>query len=167
MCLPKVGRFPTQESPLTVAFRSIGATLAIAVISVSRPVLAQSGSSSFTHTLSVMVQPRVKIVVRNVAAQPAASVAGSATAEGLALSVSATRPWMLLIGSPSGNSTRSRQTLSGQRDVASSSQTGPLTMTSESNVGSAVEASISTGGVAATKAGTQNDGAVMLTIVAP
>src|SRR6202162_6636177 len=91
---PKVGRFPTQESPLTVAFRSILATLAIAVIGV-RPVLAQPGSSSLTHTVSVTVQPRVQVVVRNVAAQPAASVAGSTTVEGLALSVSATRPWTL------------------------------------------------------------------------
>jgi hypothetical protein len=167
VCLPKVGRFPTQESPLTVAFRSVVATLAIAVIGVSRPVLAQSGSSSLTHTLSVTVQPRVKVVVRNVAAQPAASVAGSATAEGLTLSVNATRPWMLLIGSPTGNGARSRQTLSGQRDVASSTQAGPFTMTSESKGGSLVEASISTGGVAASKPGSENDGAVMLTIVAP
>jgi hypothetical protein len=87
---------------LTVAFRSIVATLAIAVIGV-RPVLAQPVSSSLTFTVSLTVQPRVKVVVRNVAAQPAAPVAGSTTAEGLALSVSASRSWMLLIGFPAGN----------------------------------------------------------------
>jgi hypothetical protein len=168
VCPPKVGRFPTQESPLTVAFRSIVMTLAIALFVVPRPMHAQSGSNSLTHTVSVTVQPRVKVVVRNVAAQPATSVTGSATADGLALSVSATRPWTLLISSPSGNGARSRQTLSGQRDVASSTQAGPFTMTSESNVGSVVEASISTGGAetAASKLGSQNDG-VMLTMVAP
>jgi hypothetical protein len=146
VCAPKAGRFPTQESPLTVAFRSIVATLAIAVICV-RPVLAQPGSSSLTHTVSVTVQPRVKVVIGNVAGQPAGSVAGSMIAQGLALRVSATRPWMLLIGSPAGNGPRPRQILSGQRDVASSTQAGPFTMTSKSNVGSVLDASISTGGV--------------------
>jgi hypothetical protein len=167
VCPPKVGRFPTQESPLPVAFRSIVMTLAIAMFVESRPVFAQSGSTSLTHTVSVTVQPRVKVVVRNVATQPGAPVTGSTTLEGLALSISATRPWTLLIGTPSGNGARSRQTLSGQRDVASSTQAGPFTMTSESNVGSVVEASISTGGAAASKPGSQNDGAVMLTMVAP
>jgi len=145
VCPPKVGRFPTQESPLTVAFRTIVMTLAIAMFVVSRPMFAQSGSTSLTHTVSVTVQPRVKVVVRNVATQPGAPVAGSATLAGLAVSVSATRPWTLLIGSPSGNDARSSQTLSG----------------------SVVEASISTGGAAPSKPGSQDDGAVMLTIVAP
>ena len=36
MCPQKVGRFHTQESPLTVAFRSIVMTLAIAMFVVSR-----------------------------------------------------------------------------------------------------------------------------------
>ena len=171
MCPLKAGRFPTQESPLTVAFRSIVTTLAIAAMGITRPMLAQPGSSSLTHTVSVTVQPRVKVVVRSVASQPAAAVSGSPTASGAAapaLSVSATRPWMLLIGSPTGNGA-SRQILSGQRDVASSTLTGPFTVTSESNVGSVVEASISTGGAgtAASKPGSQDDGAVMLTIVAP
>lgn len=130
---------------MTVAFRRIVMTLAVAMFVVSRPMFAQSGSTSLMHTVSVTVQPRVKVVVRNVVAQSAASVAGSATPEGLALSVSATRPWMLLIGSPSGNGARSRQTLSGQGDVASSTQARPFTMAS----------------------GSQNDGAVVLTIVAP
>ena len=69
MCPPKVGRFPTQESPLTIAFRTIVMTLAIATFVVSRPMFAQSGSTSLTHTVSVTVQPRVKVVVRNVATQ--------------------------------------------------------------------------------------------------
>jgi len=169
VCPPKAGRFPTQESQLTVAFRSIVMTLAIAMFVVSLPMFAQAGSTSLTHTVSVTVQPRVKVVVRNVAAQTAALVAGSTTVAGLALTVSATRPWTLLIGSPSGNDARSRQTLSGQRDVASSTEARAFAMTSESNVGSVVEASISTGGAetAASKSGSQNGGAVMLTIVAP
>jgi len=147
-------------------------TLAIAMLVVSRPLFAQSGSTSLTHTVSVTVQPRVKVVVRNVATQPAAPVAGSASAsgaEGLALSVSATRPWLLLIGAPAGNGAQSRQILVGQRDTTSSIQTGAFTVASESNVGSVVEASISTGGadIAASKREIQNDGTVMLTILAP
>jgi len=172
VCALKLGRFPTQESPLTVAFRSIVTTLVISVIGVSRPVLAQAGSSSLTHTVSVTVQPRVKVVVRNVAPRPVTSVSGSATttgAEGLALSVSATRPWMLLIGAPGENGAHSRQILVGRRDTTSSAQAGAFTVASESNIGSGVEAifSITGADTAASKRGSQNDGALALTIVAP
>ena len=172
MCPPKVGRFPTQESPLTVAFRSIVVTLAIVMFVVSRPMFAQSGSTSLTHTVSVTVQPRVKVVVRNVATQPAAPVAGSASASGaggLALSVTATRPWMLLIGAAAENGAHSRQILVGQRDTASSAQAGALTVASGSGIGSVVDASISIAGAdtPAGKRGSENDGALALTIVAP
>ena len=154
-----------------VAFRSIVMTLAIAMF-VVRPMFAQSGSTSLTHTVSVTVQPRVKVVVRNVATQPAAPVAGSASAsgaEGLALGVTATRPWMLLIGAPAENGAHSRQLLVGQRNTASSVQAGALTVASESGIGSVVDASISITGAdtAASKRGSQNDGALALTIVAP
>ena len=157
---------------MTVAFRSIVATLAIATFVVSSPVLAQSGSTSLTHTVSVTVQPRVKVVVRNVATQPAAPVAGSASAfgaEGLALSVTATRPWILLIGGPAEKGAHSRQILVGQRNAASSVQVGAFTVASESGIGAAVDASISIAGAdtAASKRGSQNDGALALTIVAP
>ncbi len=172
MCPPKVGRFPTQESPLTVAFRSIVMTLAIAMFVVSRPMFAQSGSTSLMHMVSVTVQPRVKVVVRNVATQPGAPVAGSANASGaggLALSVTATRPWILLIGAAAENGAHSRQTSVGQRDTASSVRAGAFTIASESGIGSVVDASISIAGVdtAASKRGSQNEGALALTIVAP
>ena len=157
---------------MTVAFRSIVMTLAIAMFVVSRPMYAQSGSTSLTHTVSVTVQPRVKVVVRNVATQPAAPVAGSASAsgaEGLALSVTATRPWILLIGAPAEKGAHSRQILVDQRNAASSVQAGAFTVASESGIGSVVDASISITGAdtAASKRGSQNDGALALTIVAP
>jgi hypothetical protein len=172
VCPPKVGRFPTQESPLTVAFRSIVMTLAIAMFVVSRPVLAQPASSSLTHTVSLTVQPRVKVVVRNVATQPGAPVAGSvsaSSAEGLALSVTATRPWMLLVGTAAENGAHSRQILVGQRNTASSAQAGAFKVASESGISSVVDASISINGAdtAASNRGSQNDGAFALTIVAP
>jgi hypothetical protein len=157
---------------LTVAFRSIVMTLAIVMFVVSRPMFAQSGSTSLTHTVSVTVQPRVKVVVRNVATQPAAPIAGSASAsgaQGLSLSVSATRTWLLLIGAAAENGAHSRQILVGQRDTASSVQSRAFTVASESGHGSLVDASISITGAdtAASERGSQNDGALALTMVAP
>lgn len=65
----------------------------------SRPAAAQrEGSSSLTHTVSVTVPPRVKIQVASLAPALTATVrAGDVqgSTQGLALSVSATRGWIL------------------------------------------------------------------------
>lgn len=84
-------------------FRSILTTLALGTAIISRPAIAQHGSStSLTHVVTVTVPPRVKIQVARVAASVATTVGVSANkgaVEGLALSVSATRDWVLSIGS--------------------------------------------------------------------
>jgi hypothetical protein len=70
---------------------------------LSRAAVAQRGSSSsLTHTVMVTVPPRLKVQVAAVApsaapAIPAPSV--NASTQGLSLSVSATRPWVLSVGS--------------------------------------------------------------------
>lgn len=74
--------------------------LASAVI--SRPAIAQQGASvSLTHTVTVTVPPRVKVQVSNARSAPAATrVSGQPSANGLALSISATQAWTLSIGAP-------------------------------------------------------------------
>jgi hypothetical protein len=72
---------------------------------ISRVAVAQRGaSSSLTHTVSVTVPPRVKVQVAAFAPTPTSPLrVGSVTPStgGLALSVSATRAWVLSIGSGS------------------------------------------------------------------
>ncbi|HZE08422.1 MAG TPA: hypothetical protein VE110_06655 [Gemmatimonadaceae bacterium] len=79
-------------------------TVAIGIVMISASALAQSGaSSSLTHTVSVTVPPRVKVQVATLAAIAPAVSAGNvvASGQGLALSVRATRPWVLSIGTSS------------------------------------------------------------------
>jgi hypothetical protein len=80
-------------------------TVAIGIVMISASALAQSGaSSSLTHTVSVTVPSRVKVQVATLAAAIAPAVSASnviATGQGLALSVRATRPWVLSIGTSS------------------------------------------------------------------
>jgi len=70
---------------------------------VSRAAVAQHGSSSsLTHTVSVTVPPRVKVQVASLS--PTSASASSAASvnpstQGLSLNVSATRTWVLSIGS--------------------------------------------------------------------
>ncbi|HXL85642.1 MAG TPA: hypothetical protein VN927_00430 [Gemmatimonadaceae bacterium] len=72
---------------------------------ISRVAVAQRGaSSSLTHTVSVTVPPRVKVQVAAFAPTPTSALrVGSVmpSTAGLALSVSATRAWVLSIGSGS------------------------------------------------------------------
>ena len=79
--------------------------LAIALGSalVSRGAVAQAGSSSsLTHTVFVTVPPRVKVQV-SAFSSPSASIVNAASVgastQGLSLSVSATQPWVMSIGS--------------------------------------------------------------------
>jgi hypothetical protein len=67
---------------------------------ISRSGVAQHGASvSLTHTVTVTVPPRVRVQVGNAQATPRAmSVSGLPSANGLSLSISATQPWSLSIG---------------------------------------------------------------------
>lgn len=74
--------------------------LALGSAIVSRPAVAQQGSSvSLTHTVTVTVPPRVKVQV-----QSAPQISSTQSTDGLALSVNATQPWTLSIGSAARSS---------------------------------------------------------------
>ena len=68
---------------------------------ISRAAVAQLGSSSsLTHTVSVTVPPRVKVQVASFSPTSASSAASvSPSTQGLSLTVSGTRAWVLSIGS--------------------------------------------------------------------
>jgi hypothetical protein len=86
-----------------VGFRGILAGLVISSAVVALPVSAQAPASvSLVHMVSVTVPPRVKVQVAKLAvATPAAVRISSSptTSEGLSLTVSANRAWVLAIGS--------------------------------------------------------------------
>lgn len=76
---------------------------------ISRAAVAQHGSSSLIHTVTVSVPPRVKVQVGLMAASvaPAVRVGNvNASTQGLSLSVSATEAWVLSIGSNASPATR-------------------------------------------------------------
>ena len=110
--------------------RSAFVAIALGSALLSRSAVAQHGASvSLTHTVTVTVPPRVKVQVGNVQVSPRAmSVSGLPSANGLSLSISATQPWSLSIGtaakagqfqwSRDGQSTFSAVT-DGQSTVAS------------------------------------------------
>jgi len=80
--------------------------LALGSAMISRPAVAQHGSSvSLTHTVSVTVPPRVKVQVSNAAPVVESATRSSTQAtDGLSLSVNATQPWMLSIGTAAESS---------------------------------------------------------------
>jgi hypothetical protein len=73
---------------------------------VSRAAVAQHGASvSLTHTVTVTVPPRVKVQVATAQTAPSAvRVAGQTSSNGLSLSVNATQPWELSIGTAADKS---------------------------------------------------------------
>ena len=84
--------------------RGILAALAIGSAIISLPAAAQSGSSaSLTHTVSVTVPPRVKVQVASLSVATPGFVrnAGQTTTDGLALTIKASRAWVLTVGSAS------------------------------------------------------------------
>lgn len=85
--------------------RGILAGLTIGSAIISLPAAAQSGSSSsLTHTVSVTVPPRVKVQVANLSVSTPGVVRNSAVqtkTDGLALTIKASRAWVLTIGSAS------------------------------------------------------------------
>lgn len=86
-----------------VRLRSSLLAIVIGTAMISRGAVAQrESSSSLTHTVTVTVPPRVKVQVASfspssVSASSAASI--SPSTQGLSLNVSATRAWVLSIGS--------------------------------------------------------------------
>jgi hypothetical protein len=90
--------------------RGILAGLAISSAIIALPIEAQSPASvSLVHTVSVTVPPRVKVQVAKLAVSTPAAVRVSSSpinAEGLSLTVSANRAWVLAIGSDVRSATR-------------------------------------------------------------
>jgi hypothetical protein len=71
---------------------------------ISRPLVAQMGNASAIHTVSVTIPPRVKVQVSSFAASSASSTSmASKPAGGVAVSVTATQPWILSIGAAKKN----------------------------------------------------------------
>lgn len=90
--------------------------LAASIVSsalMALPAAAQSRAyASLMHTVSVTVPSRVKVRVASLSvATPASSTKSAAprSAEGLALTVSASQPWVVAIGSRLGTATQKSQ----------------------------------------------------------
>ena len=86
------------------AFRRTLAALVLGSAIVARPALGQQGGSvSLTHTVSVTVPPRLKVQVGSVASMSSSTSHSADRSDALAVSVSATRAWVLSIGSAKGS----------------------------------------------------------------
>ena len=79
--------------------RRISIAILLGSIGTSRSAFAQSASVSLTHTVTVTVPPRVRVSIADVAAQRELGTAVTPSTKGLAVSVRATQPWALSIGS--------------------------------------------------------------------
>jgi len=77
----------------------IAIAILLGSIATSRPAFAQSAAVSLTHTVTVTVPPRVRVSIADVAAQRELGTTVTPTAKGVAVSVRATQPWTLSIGS--------------------------------------------------------------------
>ena len=88
-----------SEALKMATIRQTTAAVAFALALVSRASVAQQGASvSLTHTVTVSVPPRVKVQV-----SPAQTQLQSATGRtGLAVTVNATRGWVLVVRSKNG-----------------------------------------------------------------
>jgi hypothetical protein len=94
------------------------AALMIGNALVASPAVAQSsGFSSLTHTVSVTVPARVKVRVASLSAATLVSAGRTvvaANANGLSLTVNATQPWVLAIGS--SDAVQAKNNLQWSRD---------------------------------------------------
>lgn len=87
-----------------IALRRTLAALILGSAIVARPALGQQGASiSLTHTVSVTVPPRLKVQVGSVASMSSSMSASADHSNALAVSVYATRAWVLSIGSANGS----------------------------------------------------------------
>ena len=84
-----------------VGYRRTLMALALGMTIISLPAKAQQGSSGLTNTVTVTVPPRVKVQVAALSASPTLLSVRSAKepTQGVALTVNATRTWILSIGS--------------------------------------------------------------------
>jgi len=84
-----------------VGYRRTLMAIALGMTMISLSAKAQQASSSLTHTVTVTVPPRVKVQVAALSATPTLVSVGSAKepTQGVALTVNATRSWILSIGS--------------------------------------------------------------------
>jgi len=76
---------------------------AFATALISSPVVAQNGSVSFVHTVTVTVPPRVKVQVGSFSpAAPAVRVGNlDSSTQGLSISVNASQAWTLSVAAAS------------------------------------------------------------------
>src|SRR6185437_4291641 len=90
-----------SEALKMVGYRRTLMAVALGMTMISLPARAQQAFSSFTNTVTVTVPPRVKVQVAALAATPTPLAVGSAKepSQGVALTVNATRTWILSIGS--------------------------------------------------------------------
>jgi hypothetical protein len=132
---------------------------------ISRPMVAQQASVSLTHTVSVTVPPRVKVQVRNAVpvVQSATRVSSTQATDGLSLSVNATQPWTLSVGSAADSMVQwSLDQSSGFTRISGSSATVASGVLSQTPTTATVFfRNLATGG------SSQESNAVMLTVVAP
>ncbi|HUQ98125.1 MAG TPA: hypothetical protein VM166_01645 [Gemmatimonadaceae bacterium] len=98
-----------------IGLRSALATLFLSTAFVSRPLVAQMGFASGIHTVSVTIPPRVKVQVSpfSAAMSPSSAIATNKQMGGVAVSVTATQPWILSIGT-SAETSRSVKWSHGQ-----------------------------------------------------
>jgi hypothetical protein len=96
---------------LMAHLRSIFAAIILGSAITSRSSAAQAGSVSLTHIVSVTVPPRIRVKVGSTAAAASTIQARrQSSKDGLSLSINATQPWSLSIG------TRSESKLQWSRD---------------------------------------------------
>jgi hypothetical protein len=84
-----------------VGYRRTLLAVALGMTIISLPARAQQGSSGLTNTVTVTVPPRVKVKVAALSASPTLLSVGSAKepTQGVALTINATRTWILSIAS--------------------------------------------------------------------
>jgi hypothetical protein len=84
-----------------VGYRRTLMAVALGMTMISLSAKAQPASSSLSHTVTVTVPPRVKVQVAALSATPTLLSVGSSKepTQGVALTVNATRTWILSIGS--------------------------------------------------------------------
>jgi hypothetical protein len=91
----------SSEALKMVGHRRTLMAVALGMTMISLPAKAQPASSSLSHTVTVTVPPRVKVQVAALAATSTLLSVGGAKepSQGVALTVNATRTWILSIGS--------------------------------------------------------------------
>lgn len=90
----------SQETLLMARCCRMVTAILLGSLATTSAAFAQSGAVSLTHTVTVTVPARVKVAVTNVIETREIQSKTSPSVKGLALSIRATQPWALSIGSP-------------------------------------------------------------------